>query len=128
MRALAVWFFLLVSAFVNGFVREALLSPLLGPAAAHVVCTIMLVLLIAAITWLGMPWIAPKSARSAFGIGALWLALTLAFEFLAGHYLFGNSWEHLLAEYNVLAGRIWIVVPIVTLFAPLAVWPMRRYS
>jgi len=128
MRALALWFAILVSAFVNGFLREALLSPRFGPAAAGVISTILLILLILGITWLGMPWIAPQSARDALAVGALWLALTLAFEFLAGHYLFGDSWQKLLAEYNVFAGRIWIFVPLVTLFAPLAVWWMRRYS
>jgi hypothetical protein len=51
-------------------------------------------------------------------IGAVWLALTLAFEFLAGHYLFGSSWERLLADYDLLRGRVWILVLLATLFAP----------
>ena len=37
-------------------------------------------------------------------VGIAWVALTVAFEFLAGHYVFGNSWEKLLADYNVLRG------------------------
>ena len=45
--------------------------------------------------------------------------LTLAFEFLAGHYLFGNSWERLLADYDVARGRIWPLVLIVTFVTPL---------
>lgn len=63
--------------------------------------------LILAITFVAMPW-----------IGALWVAMTVAFELLAGHYLFGNTWERLLADYNVLRGRIWVLVLITTFLAP----------
>ena len=42
--------------------------------------------------------------------GIMWVALTVAFEFLAGHYVFGNSWKRLTADYNVFRGRIWILV------------------
>jgi hypothetical protein len=45
--------------------------------------------------------------------------LTLAFEFLAGHYLFGNPWSKLLADYNLLRGHIWVLVLITTAFGPL---------
>jgi hypothetical protein len=45
------------------------------------------------------------------------------FELLAGHYVFGNSWEKLLADYNLFRGRIWALVLIIILFAPLwAFW------
>jgi hypothetical protein len=51
--------------------------------------------------------------------------LTLAFEFLAGHYLFGDPWERLLAEYNVARGRFWVLVPITTLLAPIVIQTLR---
>lgn len=41
------------------------------------------------------------------------------FEFLAEHYVFGNSWERLIGDYNVFRGRIWILVLLMNLFAPL---------
>jgi hypothetical protein len=53
----------------------------------------------------------------------LWLGLTLAFEFLAGHYLFRQSWDRLLADYNVARGRIWPLVLVVTAAAPF--WAAR---
>ena len=49
---------------------------------------------------------------------AIWLVLTLGFEFIAGHYAFGHSWERLLADYDVCSGRVWLFVPIATLLAP----------
>jgi hypothetical protein len=48
----------------------------------------------------------------------MWVALTLAFEFLAGHYLFGTPWNQLLADYNVLGGRIWALALVTTAIAP----------
>ena len=41
-----------------------------------------------------------------------------AFELLAGHYLFGNSWGRLLEDYNLLRGRIWVLVLVTTAVAP----------
>ena len=54
-----------------------------------------------------------------FGLGTAWVALTVAFEFLAGHYVSGNGWERLFADYNVFRGRIWILVLVAKLLAPL---------
>lgn len=79
----------------------------------------MLILLAA---WLTLDWIGPDSWRDAGRIGVTWIVLTLAFEFLAGHYLFGTSWEKLLADYNVFRGRIWPLVPLTTLAAPLLIY------
>lgn len=33
--------------------------------------------------------------------------LTVAFEFGFGHYVAGHSWDKLLADYNLLRGRVW---------------------
>jgi hypothetical protein len=77
-------------------------------------------------TWLFIRWIRPANSGEAIGTGVLWLVLTLMFEFIAGHYLFGNPWEKLLADYDIFRGRIWIVVLIVTVFAP--IWMARLRS
>ena len=54
------------------------------------------------------------------------VALTVAFEFLAGHYVFGNSWERLIADYDVFRGRIWILVLLMNLLAPLWVFLQKQ--
>jgi hypothetical protein len=70
------------------------------------------------VTWSTIAWIRPRSLADAWRIGLLWLALTLAFELLAGHYVFDAPWSRLLADYNLLRGRIWILVLITTFAAP----------
>ena len=56
------------------------------------------------------------------GSASMWLAMTLMFEFGAGHYLFRTPWSTLLADYNLLAGRLWILVLVATLTAPALVY------
>ncbi|HEU4647502.1 MAG TPA: hypothetical protein VFS33_00470 [Gemmatimonadales bacterium] len=125
-RALAIWLLLLVLAIANGGFREAVLIPRLGPDAAHRVSTLLLCALILLAVSLTIGWLRPTTLRSALTVGGLWVVLTLAFEFLAGHYLFGRPWEVLLADYDVRAGRIWVLVLIVTLLAPAWAGRMRH--
>jgi hypothetical protein len=117
-RALLVWFALLVLAFANGAVRESALVPRLGEALAHAVSSVTLSVAILILSWFTITWIRPTSVSDAWRIGVTWLALTLAFEFLAGHYIFGDPWSRLWADYNVLRGRIWVLVLATTLVAP----------
>jgi len=58
-------------------------------------------------------------------VGVLWLSRTAAFEFLAGHYAFGQPWPRLLVDYNVLQGRAWLLVLVETLAAPAWAWRAR---
>lgn len=117
-RAVLVWLALLALAFANGAIRELVFIPSLGDVPAHAVSVVMLSLAIAAVSWSTISWMQPRSLAEAWRIGVLWLALTLAFELLAGHYLFGAPWRRLLADYNILRGRIWILVLMTTVSAP----------
>jgi len=117
-RAVGIWLVLSVLAVANGIFREAVISPPLGDAAAHAASTVFLCGVILVVAWLTICWIGPRTGKEAFLIGLLWLGMTLAFEFLAGHYLFGNSWRDLLADYNLARGRLWPLVLATTLLAP----------
>lgn len=117
-RAFAVWILLLALAILNGGIREALLAPWIGEAAGHVASTIVLCALIFLVSFLCIRWVGPAGPREALRIGLLWVALTVAFEFVAGHFVFGRSWQRLLADYRVTEGRIWILVLATDFFAP----------
>ena len=86
-----------------------------------VVCAVILFL-----SWLVIGWIAPTTGRDAVQVGVLWLALTLAFEFGFGHPVARKPWRALLADYNVTAGRVWLLVLVTTLFAPLVMGRARE--
>lgn len=110
---------------MNGALREALLIPWLAGIRAHQVSTLLLVTLILTATRLLRGWLGVPDARTAWKVGAGWVAGTLAFEFLAGHFLFHTPWPDLLADYDVRTGRIWPLVPFVTLVAP---WYWTRHA
>jgi hypothetical protein len=118
LRALLVWLVLCAVAVANGTVRQFLLVPRTGPATAHVVSSLTLSALILLVAWLSIRWIGPVTSRQARSVGALWLLATVAFEFGAGHYLFGNPWAKLLADYDVRQGRVWVLVLLATALAP----------
>lgn len=117
-RALLIWLVVLVLANLNGALRELALTPRVGPGPAHILSTILLSGLVALTAYLAVDWIGPASRTEGWLVGTLWLALTLGFEFGAGHYLFRKPWPDLLRDYNLSAGRIWPLVLLVTLISP----------
>ena len=125
LRTLLAWFLLLAIAIANGFVREAFITPKAGRGLGHAISTVLLSVLIIVVGWLATMWIAPVSIQDAWTIGVGWLLCTLAFEFLAGHFVFGRTWPELFADYNLLAGRIWIMVLVVTLMTPVLAFSAR---
>jgi hypothetical protein len=125
-RAAVVWLLLLFLAILNVTVRETVLNPQLGPEAGHILSTVLLSGLIVLVAWVAVPWIGPETSRLAFAVGVLWLGLTLAFEFGAGHWLFRRSWAELLADYNLASGRIWPLVLVATLLAPILAGKWRH--
>jgi hypothetical protein len=118
LRALGVWLALVALAIGNGTLRTFVLAPRLGERGGHVASSLLLSAVVAAVAWSTIRWISPATAGDAWLVGALWLGLTVAFELGAGHYLFGNPWEKLLADYDLAGGRIWVLVLVTTLVAP----------
>ena len=127
-RAIIVWFAILLLAIVNGALREKILNPRLGETSGHIASTLILSVLVVLVSWLSMSWIGPTNLREAIIMGSGWLVLTLSFEFLAGHYLFGTSWEKLLADYDLSRGRIWPLVLLTTLLSPPIIFWLKRSS
>lgn len=122
-RATVVWFAVLVLAILNGAMREGWLIPQFGPVAGRALSTVILCGLVFLVTWLTIGWIHPDSAHDALKVGIFWMALTLAFEFLVGHYVFHKSWAALVEDYDLSRGRIWIAVLFMVFIAPL--WTAR---
>jgi len=126
-KTLLIWLLLSVLAVVNGGVREALVRPRFGEKAGHLSSTVILAAVILIVAGLSKSWIGVRTISEAWLVGAIWLSMTLAFEFLAGHYLFKNPWSKIFADYNTLAGRVWILIPIITVTAmPLAFMGWRQ--
>ncbi len=120
--AVGIWFLFMFLAIVNAVIREGFYGPKIGDWGGHVVSTIILILLIFLVVYLFLSGITLEySRRDLFLIGLIWVLATISFEFLAGHYIFGNSWEKLLRDYNILAGRVWSLVLIAIFSAPILI-------
>jgi hypothetical protein len=79
-----------------------------------------------AVTAMSIAWVAPRTRRDAWHVGLYWVILTVAFEFLAGHYLFGTPWATLTADYRIHEGRVWILVLVTVAIAPVLAGQWRR--
>jgi threonine/homoserine efflux transporter RhtA len=123
-KAMAMWLVLLVAMFVNGTVRVLVLQPRLGEHLARQLAVLTGILIILGLTLPFVRSLHRPTARQLLGVGLLWLALTVAFEFSFGRYVLGTSWEVLLADYDLLRGRLWPLALLVTATAP---WLCSRF-
>lgn len=116
---LGIWVVLAVVAVVNGGFRELVLIPQIGEYAGHILSTIVLVLAIVGISFVYFRSTSIGYTRAELLLaGMLWMGLTIGFEFAVG-YVEGTPFSVTIGQYNVLAGQIWVVVPITLLFSPL---------
>ena len=110
----------------NGAFRDFVMQPRLGELHARQASTVLLIVLFAIyMAVVFRRWPLP-SARQAALVGAAWLALTLAFEFGLGHFVSGLSWRDMLADYDLLSGRLWILVPLWVALGPCLFQRWRR--
>lgn len=117
--SLRAWVAMAVLAVLNGGVRELLLIPRVGGYPGHVLSTALLVVAIVVVAFVYFDRTAILHTRSeSLTIGVLWVLLTVGFEFVVG-YVEGTPVAVTLAQYDVLAGQVWIVVPITLFVAPL---------
>lgn len=118
---LGLWVLLVFCAILNAALRQGVLIPALGDAAGRALSSITLSAVVLLIAYLFLSWSdIERSTGDMWLMGAIWAVLTVLFEFGFGHYVMGNSWDALLADYNVLKGRIWILVLITELIGPYA--------
>ncbi len=109
---------MVVIAVGNGAFREAWLRPRLSELYARQASTLLLIVLLAVYIAVIVRIWPLASGRQAAAVGFAWLGLTLGFEFLLGRRVSGLSWQEMLAEYDLAAGRLWVLVPLWVAVAP----------
>ena len=125
-KYLAAWFVMLLVSVANGAARDFTYGKQMSELAAHQLSTVTSVLLLGLVIWGFVCRFPPSSARQAMAIGLGWAALAVAFEFLFFHFVGGHSWADLLANYNIFAGRVWVVVLLWVASAPYLFFRFRR--
>ncbi len=116
------WFPMVAIAILNAAVREWGYAKRLSEPAAHQVSTLSALVLLGVYMAVVIRVWRPASAGQCIAVGLVWLVLTVGFEFVFGHYGAGHSWSRLLHDYNVFAGRVWILVPLWVAVAPILLY------
>lgn len=119
------WVGLVILAIVNGTVRVKGYGPFMSELAAHQVSTAIGTCLFACYIWFLTGIIKIPSSRKAWVVGVTWLFMTVVFEFLFGHYVAGHPWTKLFEDYNILQGKVWILVLLWTTIAPYVFYTIR---
>ncbi len=128
LTAFIFWFVMVLIAIGNGFFGDKVVSRHIGGYGAHLYKTVFIIIVI----FIGARIYVTRFAdeplyASALSAGLLWFLCSMTFEFLFGHYIFGFTWERLLADYRIWQGRLWSLVLASEIIAPLLnAWLMKR--
>lgn len=112
------WLGMVILAIINGVIRDKVYKESVGELRAHQISTFTGIILFGLFIWLLTITWNIQSVSQAIIIGLIWLALTVTFEFLFGHYVMKHPWKRLFHDYNILKGRLWILVLIWVTVAP----------
>ena len=118
-KSFGIWLILAVSAILVATFRVELLLPQFGEQTAHQLGTILYLIVQFIIIYLFIRKLKIKDVKTLLKIGIFWVVITIIFEFVFGHYVMGHSWQKLFADYNILNGRLWVLVLLNNIFAPL---------
>jgi len=119
-QALGIWVLLAVVAIINGTLRNYTYGKYTSELTAHQISCFTGLILFATVFYLFFRLTSAEFGRTdLILIGSIWLVMTILFEFVFGHYVVGHPWERLFADYNLLKGRLWILMLLWTWLGPL---------
>ena len=125
--AFFLWIGFALVAVAGGIFRVVWLQPRLGEYLANVTETVGLAMVLAGLMWLAVPWLESRlREKELWRLGIFWFGLTIAFEFLFGHFVDGASWDALLANYDVTKGRLWMLIPLTMGLGPIIIGRIIR--
>lgn len=118
------WFCLMILAILNGAIREKLLPKNLGELKLQQISTFTLIAVMFVYTYVYQKLFPLTGLDEAKLIGFVWLLLTLAFEFIFGKVILKKSWKELLANYNFMKGRLWVLIVIWVFLVNFAIYEL----
>lgn len=117
-KSIGIWLLIVIAAIINGAIREKLLTPLIGAHLSLPISGITLSVLVFVITYFALPLLGNAKSKVYITIGLFWIILTLAFEYLFGHYVMGTPWHEINHVFELQNGNLFTVVLIVTALSP----------
>ena len=127
-KYLAGWLPLVIIAFANGTFRQIAFQQALSELQAHQLSTAIGIVLFGLYIYWYIRRLKPQSYAETVRIGILWMLLTIVFEFCLGRLVLGRDWSVLLHDYNLIEGRVWVLVLIWVAIAPSIFFRISRKS
>ena len=126
LRAVAVWLVNFAAETVHGVLRGLLLVPLVGDRPARQIGVPNGSLIVVAVAYLFIRWIAAGTALRLLGVGLLWVVLTVLFEIGLGRFVLGLPWERIAEDYDPGRGGFLAVGLLFMAVSPLLAARLRR--
>ncbi|HPF15883.1 MAG: hypothetical protein H6830_07420 [Planctomycetes bacterium] len=118
LRSLGIWVALILAEVLHGMARAAWLVPHVGLHRSNQIGVFSGSAIVLGVAYLGVPWVAARGNRRWLRVGLLWLVLTLAFEAGFGHFVMGQTWQRLAADYDPAQGGMLGLGMLVLALAP----------
>ena len=103
-RAFFVWLVIIASETVHGILRGVLLVPIVGDLPARQIGVLIGSLLIFAVAYSFIRWMAAGTTLRLVAVGLLWAVLTVLFETGLGRLVLGLPWKRIAEDYDVTRG------------------------
>jgi hypothetical protein len=111
------WLGLLLLAVLNGTLREQFLVPQLGSTVGLACSGLLLCTLVLGVACLAAPPLHYKGVNL-WVVGALWLILTLSFEFTFAALIQHQPLVEVLQAYTFKGGNLWLLVVLMIFVGP----------
>jgi hypothetical protein len=126
-KSFEVWLFVAVAATMNGMFRTLFLVPRLGEYTSHVLSALMLMIVVLLSSSVLVNRLQKEYENiDLFLIGILWVSLSVIADFVFEHYVLDVPWRAITYDYNLISGRIWILVLTTEFLGPWFMAPNKR--
>ena len=117
-KLVKAWLVILPFMIMNGIFRELVLKQLVPAAVADALSVAIGIPIMVALTRLLLRPLSGRPTSELLRASVTLVVLTVAFEFLFGHYVDRKSWEDLLRNYELWNGRLWPLALATLAFLP----------
>lgn len=125
LRALYVWLLIAAAESLHGLLRQLFLEISFGDRLTHQIGVAVGSWLVFIIALATIKWIGARQTAALLAIGAIWAALTFAFETVLSRLFVDRSLAEVIADYDPNRGGLMLVGLIVTAISPLAAARLR---
>jgi hypothetical protein len=115
------WALIALVMIANGALRELLLKRYLGATVAEAISAFLGIIWIVLLTSILLRRLVGRATSELVVASVTLVALSVAFEFLFGHYVEGESWTALADNYAIWRGHLWPAVLLTLAMMPF-VW------